>query len=933
MKKFNKLLSLIMTVIMLSSLFVFSNAPSFTTAAYAMPEYVAPTPFFVEDGNADNTYEEAYRSGTATLTLTREGGATTFTNTGSGEFILSTPSVTSSNKYYIEYEVSSLPNGKYFQVFPGGYYYAPAVRQTGKYYGVYNGSSYKVYKEDGAVLYEVTSTNATPPKTSDMIGINFNVGVKFNYIVAYPMSEYMSVKITESDASGVTFKTTVPIVTSSSVAKVGETELTISTVSGELCTYKAEFETGFADTITENEIVLTLNSFEGTQIESINNAKFKIPMDIELSLEGGALRAGTNVMVADINNEKTPESAVLVGVVYHSDGKAEIFPFDITTATATGEDSLKKEFSVETVEDDAVFEMYIVDSLDTMNFKTAKKVYDKNGEIVYSDNILPEDGTTVSLTVSDPDPEKGTAKFTLTLNEGKSDSAVYIKILDDENKIVYLKADNTENSKADFTVKFPESTEPETYKVYWGYTADTENLSCSYDYLHYSKTYIDNCASIINTATVQDVTNTPYTNEQIAALTDLCTVYRYNLAYSEAELQQLFRCMVGLRIEKEGFADSKAILDALKEAEMLIIEKNNNAEQFITDFNEKYGFDTNAYKLFNETFSEIMRTNAVGAFDAVQPYNIEETKNLFVDSVAKKGIEYSSNYMQVRGILDGIGSLIDLVDADLTLYNGFDTDKKEIVENGLVGYSGNDLPGEFSRLVGVANTPTPSEEEDYDYGNGSSGGGGGGGKKTSGALTGLPVVKSEETPISPSDNKKEYFDDLSGYDWAKEAINSLAEKNIISGTGNNKYNPENNITRREIAKIIATAYELKAENDVTGFTDVESNDWASSYIAAVFSSGIMNGIENKSFAPQNFVSREMFATIIYRALKNQGISLESNTVEFSDKTQISDYALEAVAALTKAKVINGIGNNSFAPKQNLSRAEAAVMIYRALSIK
>ncbi len=250
-----------------------ANAPSFTTSAYAMPEYVAPTPFFVEDGNTENTYDTAYKSGSATLTVTREGGSTTFNNSGTGEFILSTPSVTSSNKYYIEYEVSGLTASKYFQVFPGGYY-GTAVKQTGKFYGVYDGSSYKVYKDD-AVLYEVTSTNATPPKTSDMIGINFNVGVKFNYIVAYPMAEDMSVKIVESNNSGVIFKTTMPINTRSSVAKVGNTALTISTVSGEWCTYKAEF----ADTIAENEIALTLKKLDGTLAMPETTFEFTLPVD------------------------------------------------------------------------------------------------------------------------------------------------------------------------------------------------------------------------------------------------------------------------------------------------------------------------------------------------------------------------------------------------------------------------------------------------------------------------------------------------------------------------------------------------------------------------------------------------------------------------------------------------------------------------------
>ena len=127
-------------------------------------------------------------------------------------------------------------------------------------------------------------------------------------------------------------------------------------------------------------------------------------------------------------------------------------------------------------------------------------------------------------------------------------------------------------------------------------------------------------------------------------------------------------------------------------------------------------------------------------------------------------------------------------------------------------------------------------------------------------------------------------------------------------------------------------YVLKLEN--TGeeniFDDVSESRWSSADIAAARDNGIITGVDNNLFAPEKKISRQDMAVIAYRAGIAGGAQIEdSGELSFTDKEEIADYAQTAVAALNKAKVLNG-SENQFLPQDYTNRAEAAVVIYRLL---
>lgn len=210
-------------------------------------------------------------------------------------------------------------------------------------------------------------------------------------------------------------------------------------------------------------------------------------------------------------------------------------------------------------------------------------------------------------------------------------------------------------------------------------------------------------------------------------------------------------------------------------------------------------------------------------------------------------------------------------------------------------------------------------------------GNGGGGKVTpSGGLGGKMEI---DNSIAVGDNglKTPTFTDLSTAAWAEKAINYLASKGIIKGIGGGKFAPDNSVTRCEFVKMLIEAFNLYDSAAEADFTDVPKNHWAYKYVASAYKYGLTNGKGDGSFGTDETITREEMATMAYRAMKIAGKQIQESNVTFADKDSISTYAASAVGAMSNAGIINGVGNNRFAPKSDCSRAMAAKVIYEILN--
>jgi len=183
-----------------------------------------------------------------------------------------------------------------------------------------------------------------------------------------------------------------------------------------------------------------------------------------------------------------------------------------------------------------------------------------------------------------------------------------------------------------------------------------------------------------------------------------------------------------------------------------------------------------------------------------------------------------------------------------------------------------------------------------------------------------------------SQNKS--FVDLEGH-WAKKEIELLALKGIVKGINEDHFAPDALVTRAEFAALISRALDLKAAETTTPFTDVASSSWYKDAVNSVYAAGIVLGITDTRFGPNQNITREEIAVMLARAIKlTSGDASEGGTdkVSFADSDAISGWARADIETAVQLGAMKGRAGEKFVPQGLATRAEAAVVIKRLMSL-
>ena len=174
------------------------------------------------------------------------------------------------------------------------------------------------------------------------------------------------------------------------------------------------------------------------------------------------------------------------------------------------------------------------------------------------------------------------------------------------------------------------------------------------------------------------------------------------------------------------------------------------------------------------------------------------------------------------------------------------------------------------------------------------------------------------------------FGDVKTADWFYNDVKYVYDKGMMAGTAADVFAPNATTTR---AMIVTILYRLEGSPAVTGtsaFVDVPAGQWYTDAVNWAAANQIVKGTSATTFAPNDSITREQMAAILYRYAQYKGydVTKKADLSGYSDNSQVSAYAKDALAWANAAKLINGVTNTTLAPQGNATRAQVSAILHR-----
>lgn len=188
---------------------------------------------------------------------------------------------------------------------------------------------------------------------------------------------------------------------------------------------------------------------------------------------------------------------------------------------------------------------------------------------------------------------------------------------------------------------------------------------------------------------------------------------------------------------------------------------------------------------------------------------------------------------------------------------------------------------------------------------------------------GVSYAKADETP------SKTTFNDVSANDWFASAVDYVTGKGMMNGTADNTFSPKANTTR---GMVVTVLYRLENQpsTSAASFTDVASGAYYANAVAWANANGIVSGYGSGKFGPNDKVTREQLAAMLYRYAQNKkyDVSGAKSLDGYTDAQSVSSYAVPALQWANAAGVVTGKSGSKLDPKGYATRAEVAAMLMR-----
>ena len=175
-----------------------------------------------------------------------------------------------------------------------------------------------------------------------------------------------------------------------------------------------------------------------------------------------------------------------------------------------------------------------------------------------------------------------------------------------------------------------------------------------------------------------------------------------------------------------------------------------------------------------------------------------------------------------------------------------------------------------------------------------------------------------------------HFSDVAPSAWYYEDVNYVVTQQLMNGTGGNTFSPDLTTTRAMITTVLWRLENQPFSESKLSFEDVKPDSYYAQAVAWAYKNELINGYSDKVFAPNDSVTREQLATMLFRyaSFKKQDVSQRNSLESYTDKDEISNYAVEALKWANAAGLITGMSSEALAPKDTAKRCQVAAILKR-----
>ena len=189
-------------------------------------------------------------------------------------------------------------------------------------------------------------------------------------------------------------------------------------------------------------------------------------------------------------------------------------------------------------------------------------------------------------------------------------------------------------------------------------------------------------------------------------------------------------------------------------------------------------------------------------------------------------------------------------------------------------------------------------------------------------LTAVPTVWAAEEDTG--------FSDVAADAWYAGAVEYVRDNGLMSGTGSATFSPNAATSRAMLATVLYRAAGSPAAEGTAAFSDVAADAWYADAVAWASENGIVKGYSDTVFAPNDTVTREQLATILYRyaEYKEYDVSAKGDLTTFADGAETSSWAAEAMEWAVGSSLLSGKDGGKLDPTGTATRAEVATILMR-----